>query len=64
MAKYYDSMGGEGKHANLPTEPMFKNWESDKVYMTDDLDDGMGGIDAQISADASKRNKHTAAKKV
>jgi hypothetical protein len=72
MAKHYDSekshygheMGGKGQHANLPTEPMFKNWENEHDYMGDHLDDGMTGIDRQMGEDASKRNKHTSPKKV
>jgi len=74
MARYHESkrreeemeMEHKGReHANMPTEVMVKDWSSSARDMMDgDLDDGMTGIDRQLSEDASARSRYMSPKKV
>jgi hypothetical protein len=71
MAKrYYDSDYTDGmisedssSVANLPQGVVIKEYPKQGNYMGEGLDDGLSGVDKQISADKSKRKNKTSPEK-
>jgi hypothetical protein len=52
------------KIANLPQEVMIKPYPQSYDYMPEDIDDGIRGVDRQISTDNRKRDEYFKPKKV
>jgi hypothetical protein len=50
--------------ANLPEQPIMKYYAKPHGYLPEGLNDSIGGVDAQISLDNSKKMRHYSPKKV
>lgn len=63
--KYYDSVSGapmisndSSKPANMPQDVVMRDYPKNTGYLNDNLNDGISGVDGQISKDNSKKNKN------
>jgi hypothetical protein len=65
--RYYDEamskrdggmIGGGTGQANMPQNVIMKNYPKDGSYMPENLNDGLSGIDSQISSDKSGAKKN------
>lgn len=55
---------GGGEHANMPQSVVMRDWASSHNYMSEGLNDGKSGIDAQVGEDEGQAHRHLKPKKV